>query len=78
MNTGLYYSRIFSLGQSHYLFGWVGGWMSGGFYDNYAILNSLDVVVEVGVALGNSYNFFQKGFHFYYQICLFLFSAIIL
>ena len=30
--------------------GWVVG---GGFYDNNAILNSVDVVVEVGVELGN-------------------------
>ena len=30
--------------------------MGGGFYDNNAILNSVDVVVEVGVELGNISN----------------------
>ena len=28
-------------------------WVGGGLYDNNAILNSVDVVVEVGVELGN-------------------------
>ena len=34
--------------------GWVGGqWAGGGLKDNNAILRSVDVVVEVGVELGN-------------------------
>ena len=35
----------------------MGGWVGGGLNDNNAILNSVDVVVEVGVELGNiNYN----------------------
>ena len=41
-----------SLSRSHYLSGSVGGWVGGGLNENNAILNSVDVVVEVGVELG--------------------------
>ena len=38
------------------------GWVGGGLNDNNAILNSVDVVVEVGVELGNNYVSFPSLF----------------
>ena len=39
----------------------MGGWVGVGLNDNNAILNSVDVVVEVGVELGNNSVLYRMG-----------------